>query len=177
MVNTTTINQMLNQKEEVNGETKTVKEILGVKGVFPRWIGIGNLTRNVTVEKDINGDTTKNETRFLSSILNIGDSALERELGVADGFPDDILDENEIMIPQDYADYLGFNETPKETLLRTESHQEVSLTLDFYNFVSSFENSDNVQNMLFKGLSKYAEELFNTKVSHIVKWFVEAMME
>ena len=145
--------------------------------MFPRWIGIGNLTRNVTIEKDVLGNATINETRFLSSILNIGDSALERELGVADGFPDDILDENEIMIPQDYADYLGFNETPTETLLRTDKHQEVSLTLDFYNFVSTLENSDNVQSMLFKGLSKYTEQLFNTKVSQLIKWFIEAMME
>lgn len=168
---------MLNQTQLINGENVTVKESLGVKGVFPRWIGIGNLTRNVSVEFDIYGNATKNETRFLSSILNIGDSALEKELNVADGFPDDVLDENEILIPQDYADYLGFNETPKETLLRTDSHQEVSLTLDFFNFVANFENGDNVQGMLFKQFSRYTETLFNTKFSQILKWLIEAWME
>ena len=99
LVNTTAIKVMLNQTEEVNGESKPVKEILGVKGVFPRWIGIGNLTRDIPIEFDPLGMTTKTETRHLSSILNIGDSALEKELNVADGFPDDVLDENEIMIP------------------------------------------------------------------------------
>lgn len=72
---------------------------MGVKGAFPRWISIGNLSRNVSVEFDDMGNVTKNETRFLSSILNIGDSALENMLNIADGFPKDVLDENDIIIP------------------------------------------------------------------------------
>jgi len=49
---------------------------------------------------DQNGNKTLDEeTRFLSSILNIGDSELERDLNIAEGFPDDVLDENEIMLP------------------------------------------------------------------------------
>ena len=76
-----------------------MNEMLGVKGAFPRWIGIGNLSRNVSVEFDDMGDVTKNETRFLSSILNIGDSALENLLNVADGFPKNVLNENQIIIP------------------------------------------------------------------------------
>lgn len=118
-------------------------------GAFPRWIGIGNLTRNI-IERDKSGKITKNETRFLSSMMNIGDSALESDLKVADGFPTDVLDENQIILPKDYADYLGFNETPSEYLIRTDEEQLVELTFDLFNFVFNFKNNEKVSKIIFE---------------------------
>lgn len=99
MVNTTLINKILDETWLVNGQHIKVKETLGVVGAYPRWIGIGNLTANVTIEKDRDGKPVRNETRFLSTVINIGDSALENEMKVADGFPTDDLDENQVIIP------------------------------------------------------------------------------
>lgn len=34
----------------VNGTLVPIKEIVGVKGAFPRWLGIGNISRNISLE-------------------------------------------------------------------------------------------------------------------------------
>ena len=141
LVNNTVINSILEQSWTVGGKQYKVKETLGVVGAFPRWIGIGNLTRNISHTGE-SGKKTKNETKFLSTMMIIGDSKLEVELNVADGFPKDVMDENEIMIPQDYADYLGFHEAPSETLRRTGKPQNVSLSFDLFGFVFNFKDNE-----------------------------------
>lgn len=155
----------------VDGEHIKVKETLGVVGAFPRWIGIGNLTRNL-IELDKEGKVKKNETRFLSSMLNIGDSALENQLKVADGFPEDILDENQIIIPKDFADYLGFNETPAETLKRTNEEQILSLTFDLFSFVFNFKNNEKVAEIIFEkeNIDDQGKEIKQNKESKGVRF-------
>ena len=144
------VNEILDETWLQDGRHIKVKDTLQVVGAFPRWLGICNLTRDIPIEFYEDGDVAKNETRFLSTIFNIGDSKLEQELGVADGFPDEVLNENQIMIPQDFADYLGFNETPAETLSRTNTLQNVSLQFDLFSFVFNFKNNEKVEKIIFE---------------------------
>ena len=93
LVNSTEIKHILESKWITQGgKEEKVKDTIGVKGVFPRWIFSANLSH---------------AGQDLSSIINIGDSKLEQELNVAEGFPHDILEENEMIIPQSFADYFG----------------------------------------------------------------------
>jgi len=48
---------------------------LDILGVYPRWLGIGNLSRQ-----------NENATLNLNTVFNLGDSDKENRLGVAEGF-------------------------------------------------------------------------------------------
>ena len=74
--------------------------MMKVNGAYPRWIGVVNLTRIVP---------ETGELKSLVSLLNIGDQDRELKLGVADGFPQDQLSENEIFIPKSFHSYFEFN--------------------------------------------------------------------
>ena len=52
-VNCTEIEDMLNESWNVNGKDQRIKETIGIKGVFPRWLGFANLTRDMGLNKDI----------------------------------------------------------------------------------------------------------------------------
>ena len=65
-----------------------VKEAIGVAGGYPRWMLKTNISRAVD-----------GKLHSLGSVLQVGDSELENQLHVADGFPNDTLAEDEIMVP------------------------------------------------------------------------------
>lgn len=60
-----------------NGQQERIGKSLGLKGVYPRWLGFGNLTR----DRGINGSTS------INAFFYLGDSKKEIELDVAPGFP------------------------------------------------------------------------------------------
>jgi hypothetical protein len=87
-----------------------------MKGVYPRWIGYGNLTRN----KGING------TVQINSFFQLGDSKKEIDLDVAPGFPNVSLSSDQVIINRNYADYFGWTDVPSEQELFEET---IRLTL------------------------------------------------
>lgn len=96
LVNATRINEILNL--EMNGKTGMDK--FRLKGVFPRWIISGHLS----VQSENNGN------RSIESLVILGDTKLENELGIAPGFNQHNMTENEVIIPQSYAEYFGIGE-------------------------------------------------------------------
>ena len=51
-----------------------------------------------------------NETLYLNSFFQLGDSALENSLAVAQGFPNVSIDENQVIMPDTYAQFFGFSD-------------------------------------------------------------------
>ena len=91
---------------------------MGIKGVYPRWIGYGNLTRN----RGINGTTQ------INSFFQLGDSKKEIDLEIAPGFPNISLSSDQVIINRNYADYFGWTDLPSEVELFDKSNM---LTLQF----------------------------------------------
>jgi hypothetical protein len=53
-VNCTEIEKVLDWSwERPNGEYERIKQRLGIKGVYPRWIGYGNITRDLGINGNI----------------------------------------------------------------------------------------------------------------------------
>ena len=63
-VNCTEVELMLEESWNVQGKDQRIKETIGIKGVFPRWLGFANLTRDMGLNKDIQ----------INSIFQLGDS-------------------------------------------------------------------------------------------------------
>jgi hypothetical protein len=89
-----------------------------LKGVYPRWLGFGNLTRN----RGINGSTS------INSFFYLGDSKKEIELDVAPGFPRVPLTNDQVIISKNYAEYFGWDDLPVDEELFDEN---VRLQLQF----------------------------------------------
>ena len=118
MVNVTEIEHILMKRRIENGKVQTVEEEVGIVGVYPRWIGFSNLSRHVS----------DNETLHMNSLFQLGDSEKEIALKVAVGFPQIVLDENEIIISAEFAKFFDFNITQIGTELLDHS---LSLNMTF----------------------------------------------
>ena len=53
------------------------------------------------------------DLRTISAVLHVADTEKEVSINVASGFPNDILDKDEIIISEGFARYLGFKKDPK----------------------------------------------------------------
>mmetsp|Transcript_11015 Transcript_11015/g.16719 ORF Transcript_11015/g.16719 Transcript_11015/m.16719 type:complete len:82 (+) Transcript_11015:1091-1336(+) len=71
---------------------RKVKDVLGIKGIFPRWLGVSNVSH-------VN---PANETKFINTLFHLGDSQKEHDLGIATGFPDVVMNKDEIVIPKTF---------------------------------------------------------------------------
>lgn len=78
----------------------------------------------------------KNELRSVQALVIVGDSELENNLEVAAGFQKDILADDEVIIPEHFAKYLGFVETPAEAFVQGFK-QKVDLTFDLSTSIPS----------------------------------------
>lgn len=157
LVNTTLIAGLIEEQGLwVDGHYKTVRDAIQVAGVYPRWMLKTTVSRVVWIDKKGHSldpdspafgeaglgpeDLKKQELRSIGSILNIGDSKKEVELKVADGFPNMTLADDEIMIPESFAEYFGFKQSPTEAFDQNKS-QVVNMTADFSGFVSDPDGS------------------------------------
>ena len=91
---------------------------MGIKGVYPRWIGHGNLIRNKGIDGLIQ----------INSFFQLGDSKKEIDLDIAPGFPNISLSSDQVIINRNYADYFGWTDLPSEQELFDEN---IRLTLQF----------------------------------------------
>ena len=123
LVNTTQIEEMLNQP--VNQDEK-LKDLMNVVGIFPRWFGAGNLSYSPILE-DSMSPTPK--PRAFKTFFTLGDTKKEIELGAAPGFPQVSLGPGEIIIPQVLGRYYGFIDSDGKDLVPKEQ-QLLELTFD-----------------------------------------------
>ena len=94
--------------------------------MYPRWIGVGNISRSL-------GDRNLQ----LNSIFLLGDSKKEVELKVATAFPNYTINEEEIIIPQTFAEFFEFDTQPKQEIL--DQNTKLNLTFDL---LQMFESSN-----------------------------------
>lgn len=73
---------------------------MGIEGVYPRWLGFANLSREFDDDR---------EDKHINSIFHLGNSKREIELKVAPGFPNVDLNENQIIISKSYANFFETN--------------------------------------------------------------------
>ena len=94
------------QWETEDGKVEKIKDTLELQGVYPRWMGSGNISYSPE-------DITK-ETKYVNSLFYLGDTKKEIELGVAPGFPQVPLEFDEIIVSEIFAKYFGFDLNAKE---------------------------------------------------------------
>lgn len=76
-------------------EEGTVKDVIGVKGAYPRWVSLA---------------TASNQDKDFDTIVIVGDSKKENELKLAPGFPEVNLSGKEAIISHKTAQLLGLKE-------------------------------------------------------------------
>ena len=113
-----------------DNKSHSVKEALGIDGIYPRWLGVGNLS-----------SSSSNETTSITSLLQIGDSWQEKQLKVAVGFPNIAMTSSEILIPYTFAEYFGFTDFVVNEELWNAS-QSLNLTFDAISFMSQGNSSE-----------------------------------
>ena len=59
----TLLDQILEDTWKEGDNYRKVKDVLGMKGAYPRWIGVANLTRTLP----------SGEVKSISSIMHVGD--------------------------------------------------------------------------------------------------------
>jgi hypothetical protein len=101
LVNVTEIQRILDSEWEVKGVQEKVKDTLQIAGVYPRWLGFGNMSYSPS-----DGSEPKN----INTLFNLGDSDLEVKFNVAQGFPNISLAPYEIIIPQTFVDFFEWKE-------------------------------------------------------------------
>jgi hypothetical protein len=117
----------LNGKWDYEDKEVEVKKSLDLKGVYPRWLGFANITRD---------DPVSGATKGINSLFYLGNSKKEIELGVAKGFPKVVLNENETIISEEYAKFFGFDQ--KHVKSGTELHDKnlkLNMTFDVLAFL------------------------------------------
>jgi len=109
LLNYTWLNETLTETEQGGSLYKRSKDPKHMKKenvagrFFPRWNALSRVVNKNTINEDgINPIT--------SAIMIAGDSKLENEIGVGNGFPQIDLARGEIIILQDILDVLGVNE-------------------------------------------------------------------
>ena len=100
-VNVTQLQQILDSHWEINGYSEKVKDTLQIENVYPRWLGFGNISY---------AQSETSETKHMNTIFNLGDSDLEVDMGVAQGFPNTTLSPYDIIIPKSLAEFFGWSE-------------------------------------------------------------------
>jgi hypothetical protein len=103
-VNSTRINELLEETWIINNKNQKLKDTMNVNGAYPRWIISGNLTKNILNQ----------ETRSIISTIHIGDSRYEVDLNVAIGFPKDVLKDDQIINSLEFYNYFGYYISPLE---------------------------------------------------------------
>jgi len=138
------IESVLKEDWNYHGKQAEVEKSLDLKGVYPRWLGFANLSR-----------TVGNKTIGINSIFYLGNSKKEVELGVAKGFPQVVLNENETIIAQEYLKFFGFDD--KHIKPREELHDDnlkLNLTFDVLAFLLSGAQESAFHELMFKNTSK-----------------------
>lgn len=130
VVNGSQIEELLEEGIFRDGKFQPMKDAMGIAGGYPRWMLKTNISRIVN-----------DEMKSLGSVLHVGDSQRENVLRVADGFPEDTLADDEIMIPEAFHHYLGFNEPPESAYERNET-QKVDLNFDLSPFFEEDPNAE-----------------------------------
>lgn len=65
LVNSTFIDQLLHSSWKQGGQDYAfVKEMMGVEGSYPRWLGVANLTRTVPETQEL---------KSIGTVINLGD--------------------------------------------------------------------------------------------------------
>lgn len=77
-------------------------------GAYPRWLGLAKI-----------GNEANKTTRALETVVVIGDSKLENEIGVAKGFPNATLGPDDVIISKVFADYFGLSKAVGSNLQLT----------------------------------------------------------
>ncbi|CDW88470.1 permease-like protein [Stylonychia lemnae] len=91
--------QFINREVSLLNMTAILQEIRDIPeivGAFPRWMAMCQVANS---NKQAAGDT--------GSFIIYGDQKLERDIGVANGFPNHLLKENEAMVSKDLMGMLG----------------------------------------------------------------------
>lgn len=99
LVNITELENIFSRKWLTkDGKTEVIKDTLGFAGVYPRWIGIGNLST-----------ISDNKTPFksINTVFQLGNTKKEAQIKVGEGFPNLTLNQNEIIVPEIFAEFLG----------------------------------------------------------------------
>lgn len=75
------------------------------------------------------------------STIQLGDSKLENELKIAEGFPNRALAHDEIMVPETFHRYFGFKESPEQAFSHNRK-QLVDITFDLNELIQKDPKSD-----------------------------------
>jgi hypothetical protein len=152
LVNITEINMVLNQNIE-GGKLNSApyKKILDIQGVYPRWMGIGNLSSS---------------TESINSLFFLGDSELENNLNVAPGFPKVNLKSDELIISENFAKYFGLQDKVNVELFNPNA--KLNMTFDILQWTGT-KNTTVLENILFNETAP--EEGDQTKAQGILESF------
>lgn len=101
LVNVTELQRIINTRWEVDGENEKIKDTLEISNIYPRWIGFANLSY---------APNDASELKHINTIFNLGDSDLEIEMNVAQGFPNISLTPYDIIMPQSFAEFFDWSE-------------------------------------------------------------------
>ena len=75
-----------------------------IEGIFPRWITLGQVYNPEDLDADFTGSFIIYGVSPLS--YNLQDQRLERDIGVANGFPEVLLSRDEAIVSQEILDML-----------------------------------------------------------------------
>jgi hypothetical protein len=115
--------------------TQKVKDVLQISNVYPRWLGFGDISYSQGYGQ---------KPKMINTLFNLGDSELEVEMGVAQGFPNHTLTPYDIMIPESFAEYLGW----------TKEQPYILMTFDILKMFLDSEENRELANFVFADDSK-----------------------
>lgn len=117
----------MNEDWKYKDKEETIIKSLDFNGVYPRWLGFANLTRNIG-----------NKTIGINSIFYLGNTKKEIELGVAKGFPQVALNENQTIVSYEFLKFFEFdykNLRPYDEL--HDENLKLNLTFDLLTLLLS----------------------------------------
>lgn len=104
-----------------------------IKGFVPRWIGVGNLSREAPGGEEIE----------IEAVFELGDSEKENSLGLAQGFPKVNLRPGQAIISHAYSRFFQAGGPPVTSL---------NLTFDILGLFMDMRREDEVKGLLFSDL-------------------------
>jgi hypothetical protein len=77
---------------------------------------------------------------FINTIFNLGDSDLEVDMNVAQGFPNSTLSPYDIIIPKSFADFFGWS----------QDQPYVTMTFDLLKMILNSDENQEMVDFLFE---------------------------
>ena len=99
--------------------TEKIRDTLEIAGIYPRWLGIGNLS-------SIPANNSNDLPISTNTLFHLGNTKKEADLNIAEGFPNMTLADDEIIIPDVFAQFFNL-EAPYV-------NKKVNLTFDLLAF-------------------------------------------